>query len=90
MKPILLFSLLLSFFGFPHASFSAQPNVLIVIADDASWLEYSAYGWTNLQTQNFDRVAKQGALFMHGYTSAPSCAPSRASLLTGRNFWELE
>ncbi len=90
MKPLHILALMLSSFGFPHGSSAAQPNVLIVIADDASWLEYSAYGWTNLQTPNFDRVAKQGALFTHGYTSAPSCAPSRASLLTGRNFWELE
>lgn len=66
------------------------PNVVIFLTDDESWLERSAYGWSKLPTPNFDRVAKKGVLFTHGYTSAPSCAPSRASLLTGRNFWELE
>lgn len=68
----------------------ARPNLLIFLTDDESWLERSAYGWSKLPTPHFDRVAKQGVLFTRGYTSAPSCAPSRASLLTGRHFWELE
>lgn len=67
-----------------------RPNILFFITDDESWLERSAYGWSNLPTPNFDRVAQNGVLFTKAYTSAPSCAPSRASVLTGRNFWELE
>jgi len=67
-----------------------KPNFVIFLTDDESWLERSAYGWSKLPTPHFDRVAKQGVLFTRGYTSAPSCAPSRAALLTGRNFWELE
>ncbi len=69
---------------------ASRPNIVVFITDDESWLERSAYGWSNLPTPNFDRVARQGALFTRCYTSAPSCAPSRAALLTGRNFWELE
>ena len=65
-----------------------RPNVLLFITDDESWLERSAYGWSTLPTPHFDRVARQGVLFTNGFTSAPSCAPSRASILTGRNFWE--
>lgn len=72
------------------ASAADKPNIVIFITDDESWLERSAYGWSKLPTPHFDRVAKEGVLFTRGYTSAPSCAPSRASLLTGRNFWELE
>ncbi len=67
-----------------------RPNVLLFITDDESWIERSIYGWSNLPTPNFDRVANQGVLFSHAFTTAPSCAPSRASVLTGRNFWELE
>lgn len=67
-----------------------RPNVVIFITDDESWLERSAYGWSKVPTPNFDRVAREGALFTRGYCSAPSCAPARAALLTGRNFWELE
>jgi len=68
----------------------ARPNVIIFITDDESWLERSVYGWSKLPTPNFDRVAREGALFTRCYTSAPSCAPSRAALLTGKNFWELD
>ncbi len=68
----------------------SRPNMVVFITDDESWLERSIYGWSHIPTPNFDRVAGGGILFTHGYTSAPSCAPSRASLLTGRNFWELE
>lgn len=67
-----------------------RPNILLVVTDDESWLERSAYGWSKLPTPVFDRIAKEGALFQHAYASAPSCAPSRAALLTGRHFWELE
>ena len=67
-----------------------RPNVVIFITDDESWMERSIYGWSNIPTPNFDRVAREGVLFTRGFTSAPSCAPSRAALLTGRNFWELE
>ncbi|RYD17978.1 MAG: hypothetical protein EOP88_24215 [Verrucomicrobiaceae bacterium] len=67
-----------------------RPNILLFITDDESWLERSAYGWAKIPTPNFDRIAKRGALFNNAYTSAPSCAPSRAALLAGRNFWELE
>ena len=69
---------------------SPRPNVVVFLTDDESWQERSIYGWSNLPTPHFDRVAREGVLFTRGYTSAPSCAPSRAALLTGRNFWELE
>ena len=66
-----------------------QPNIVIFLTDDESWQERSGYGWSNLPTPHFDRVAREGVLFTNGFASAPSCAPSLAALLTGRNFWEL-
>jgi uncharacterized sulfatase len=73
-----------------QAAETKRPNILIVINDDQSWLECSAYGNSSVQTPTFDRVAKAGVLFTRAYCSAPSCAPARAALITGRNFWELE
>jgi uncharacterized sulfatase len=67
-----------------------RPNILLVINDDQSWLECGAYGKSSVPTPHFDRVAQAGVLFTRAYCSAPSCAPARAALLTGRNFWELE
>ena len=49
-----------------------------------------AYGTQWVKTPGFDRVAKDGLLFMNCYTPNAKCAPSRSSLLTGRNSWQLE
>ena len=67
-----------------------KPNILLFITDDESWFERSVYGESKLHTPNLDRVAQNGVLFTNAYSSAPSSAPARAALLTGRNFWELE
>ncbi len=70
---------------------SAQrPNILLAIADDASFPHFSAYGTDWVQTPAFDRVAEEGLLFTRAYTPNAKCAPSRAVILTGRNSWQLE
>jgi len=69
---------------------SKLPNILLAIADDASWPHMSAYGCRFLKTPNFDRVAREGVLFNNCFTPLPKCSPSRAALLTGRNPWQLE
>ena len=65
-----------------------RPNVLLVIADDQSWPHASAYGSTFVHTPAFDKVAQEGVLFHHAFTPSPSCSPTRASILTGRNIWQ--
>jgi len=50
----------------------------------------SAYGCEWVKTPAFDRIAKKGLLFNRTYTPNAKCAPSRASLLTGRNSWQLK
>ncbi|MDX1617579.1 MAG: sulfatase [Balneolaceae bacterium] len=67
-----------------------QPNILIAIADDATYTDFGAYGSEWVRTPAFDRVAEQGLLFMNAYTPNSKCAPSRSSILTGRNSWQLE
>jgi hypothetical protein len=67
----------------------APPNILFAIADD--WSPHAgAYGTPWVKTPAFDRVAREGLLFRRAYTPNAKCAPSRASLLTGRNPWQLE
>ena len=67
-----------------------RPNILFAIADDWSYGHASAYGckWTN--TPSFDSLAKEGILFRNAYTPNAKCAPSRATILTGRYSWQLE
>lgn len=67
-----------------------RPNILFAIADDAAWKHFSAYGCKWVNTPAFDRVAKDGILFNNAYTCNAKSAPSRASILTGRNSWQLE
>lgn len=67
-----------------------RPNILFAIADDASFPHMGAYGCSWVKTPAFDRVAKEGLLFMRAYTPNAKCAPSRACILTGRNSWQLE
>lgn len=67
---------------------SDRPNLLFAIADDASHM--SAYGHEFLSTPGFDRVAAQGVRFANAFTTNPKCAPSRASILTGRHTWQLD
>lgn len=67
-----------------------KPNVLFIIADDASRHFGEAYGCKWVKTPNIDRLAKQGLVFDNAYTPTSKCAPSRAAILTGRNPWQLE
>lgn len=67
-----------------------KPNILFALADDWSFGHASVYGCQWVKTPAFDRVAKEGILFTHAYTPTAKCAPSRASILTGRNPWQLK
>lgn len=66
------------------------PNILFCIADDASLQHFGTYGTSWVNTPNIDKIASQGVKFMNAYTPNAKCAPSRATILTGRNFWQLE
>jgi choline-sulfatase len=61
-----------------------SPNVLLVMVDQlaASWLP--AYGHRVVQAPNLTALARGGTTFEAAYCASPLCAPSRASLLTGR------
>ncbi|MCH2206377.1 MAG: sulfatase [Lentisphaerales bacterium] len=67
-----------------------RPNILFCITDDQSWKHTSFAGDKVVKTPGFDRVAENGIYFENGFTNCPSCAPSRASILTGQSFWRLE
>lgn len=72
------------------AAAPTRPNVLFIIADDASCHFGEAYRCNWVKTPHIDRLAKQGLVFDHAYTPTSKCAPSRAAILTGRNPWQLE
>ncbi len=59
------------------------PNVLFILTDDQGWGDMSSHGNKVLETPVLDRLALDGAEFDRFFVS-PLCAPTRASLLTGR------
>jgi len=59
------------------------PNIVVFIADDHGYADSTVYGSTQVRTPNMERVAKAGTTFTHTFVASPSCAPSRAALLTG-------
>lgn len=59
------------------------PNIVIFLTDDQSQEDLTPYGGRGLRTPNMQRVAENGLTFDRAYVASPTCAPSRAALLTG-------
>ena len=64
-------------------SLADQPNILVYLSDDHSQFDSSLYGNDNIPTPEFERLAADGMTFTHAFVASPSCAPSRAAMLTG-------
>ena len=62
-----------------------KPNVVLILMDDMGINDVSTFGGGMIPTPNIDKLAQQGAIFTNGYSGHANCAPSRASLLTGRD-----
>jgi arylsulfatase len=58
-----------------------RPNFLIIIADDMGFADLGSFGG-EIPTPNLDRLAYEGVRFSD-FQTAPTCSPTRASLLTG-------
>ena len=63
---------------------AARPNVLWICTDQQFAGAMSCAGNDHIQTPAMDRVADSGVRFSNAYCANPICAPSRASMLTGR------
>ena len=63
---------------------AANPNFIIIYADDLGWGDLGCYGGGGIATPHLDQLARQGVRFTNFYSPSPVCSPSRASLLTGR------
>ncbi len=63
----------------------AKPNIIFMMADDLGIYDLSINGQEHFSTPGIDRIAKEGISFSQMYAGNSWCAPSRASLLTGRH-----
>ncbi|MDA3890459.1 MAG: arylsulfatase [Salinivirgaceae bacterium] len=64
-------------------SSSVKPNVIIVLTDDQGWGDVGYNGNQIIETPALDSLAKEAVVFNRFYVS-PVCAPTRASILTGK------
>lgn len=76
--------LICSAFALLISSLGAKPNVVIILADDLGYGDLACYGSPKLKTPNLDRMAAEGAKLTQFNCPAAFCAPTRASLMTGR------
>ncbi|MCE6987556.1 sulfatase [Dyadobacter sp. CY323] len=81
--PRLILILLLSLPASAQKS-EKRPNILFILVDDWGWTDLSSAGSKYYETPNIDKLAKQGLKFTQAYSVGPNCAPSRASLMTGK------
>lgn len=62
-----------------------RPNIIFIMSDDHAYQAISAYDNTLIETPNIDRIAKMGMLFTQASVTNSICAPSRATILTGKH-----
>ena len=62
-----------------------RPNIIFIMSDDHAYQAISAYDKRLLSTPNIDRIAKSGILFTNASVTNSICAPSRATILTGKH-----
>ena len=61
-----------------------KPNIVLIVADDLGWSDVSYMGSEYYETPNIDKLSKSGMTFYNGYASSANCAPSRATMLSGK------
>ena len=66
----------------------SRPNIILILADDMGYNDISLHNGGSadgtLKTPHIDSLAKNGVWFNKGYAANATCAPSRASIMTGR------
>lgn len=62
-----------------------KPNIIFIMSDDHAYQAISAYSDHLIQTPNIDRIGKEGIVFTNACVTNSICAPSRATILTGKH-----
>ena len=68
----------------------SKPNVILINVDYLGWADLSFMGSNYYETPNIDKLAENGMIFYNAYAAAANCAPSRASMLSGKYTTEHE
>lgn len=86
IKMIFFFLVACLIFGFNTntKAQSSRPNIVFIMSDDHGYQAVSAYGYGLNHTPNIDRLAAEGMLFNNAFVNNSLCAPSRASIISGK------
>ena len=60
----------------------AQPNIVVLLADDLGYGDLACYGNKQVQTPHIDRLAAGGLKFTDVHSAGAMCTPTRAPMLT--------
>ncbi|UTA48312.1 sulfatase [Simiduia sp. 21SJ11W-1] len=69
----------------PAATPDSRPNIIFMMSDDHAYQAISAYGSQLIDTPNIDQLAAEGMRFTQATVANAICAPSRATILTGKH-----
>jgi arylsulfatase A-like enzyme len=61
------------------------PSIIFILADDLGYGDLGCYGQRQIKTPNIDALAEEGMRFTSCYAGSAVCAPSRATLMTGKH-----
>ncbi len=88
LKKFNLSLVLLALFSISSIKANAKdkPNVIIVMADNVGYGDFGLSGNDKVRTPNIDKFAEEGIQFSRFYCT-PYCAPTRASIMTGRSHY---
>ncbi|SFW66267.1 arylsulfatase [Cellulophaga fucicola] len=65
------------------AKYTTKPNVILVVTDDQGYGDVGAHGNSVIQTPNIDKLYSE-SYHLTNFHVSPTCAPTRAALMTGR------
>ena len=82
---IIFFTLVITGCKSQQESPQTPPNIIFIMSDDHAYQAISAYSDHLMQTPNIDRIAHEGMLFSNACVTNSICAPSRATILTGKH-----
>jgi arylsulfatase A-like enzyme len=90
MKPFLSFLLIFTnlCLGLFAKDRPKKPNIVLILADDLGWQDVACYDIDEpspMETPHIDSLAQKGVQFWQGYSPAPTCAPTRCAILSGRH-----
>jgi arylsulfatase A-like enzyme len=90
MSPVLFVTVILLIFSCKGENMAEEktyerPNILFIMSDDHAYQAISAYQNHLIETPNIDRIAREGIKFTNACVTNSICAPSRATILTGKH-----